>query len=72
VRDELDTTRNPLCASAAAPLWPVAQRHSRYLRDLLAVRPEIAAWLNEHAALPLTARQMSDFLATAAPSNEET
>ncbi|KFB68825.1 hypothetical protein [Candidatus Accumulibacter vicinus] len=43
------TTRNPLCASAAAPLWPAAQRHSRDLRNLLAARPEIAAWLKEHA-----------------------
>ncbi|TMQ78789.1 Glutamate-ammonia-ligase adenylyltransferase [Candidatus Accumulibacter phosphatis] len=71
MRDELDTTLNPLCANTAATLWPAAQRHSRYLRDLLAARPEIASWLMEHASLPLTARQMGDFLAAAAPSSEE-
>jgi hypothetical protein len=48
--------------SALASPWHAAQKHSRYLRDLLSARPEIAAWLGEHAAQPLSAAQMSAFL----------
>ncbi len=52
--------------------WPIAQRHSGYLRNLLASRPQIAAWLGEHAAHPVTSALMSDFLAAAAPTSDET
>jgi glutamate-ammonia-ligase adenylyltransferase len=51
--------------------WQAARNHSRYLRQLLAARPEIAAWLDEHAVLPVGARQMCDFLAQEAPGSEE-
>jgi glutamate-ammonia-ligase adenylyltransferase len=51
--------------------WQTAQTHSRYLRQLLAARPQIANWLGEHAAQPVTAAQMSDFLAQAAPASDE-
>ncbi|MBL8407879.1 MAG: bifunctional [glutamate--ammonia ligase]-adenylyl-L-tyrosine phosphorylase/[glutamate--ammonia-ligase] adenylyltransferase [Candidatus Accumulibacter sp.] len=68
----MDTISNhPTGASVLAPPWQAAQTHSRYLRDLLAVRPEIANWLKEHATSPLTARQMTDFLASAAPNSDE-
>ncbi|MBL8396517.1 MAG: hypothetical protein JNK99_17525, partial [Candidatus Accumulibacter sp.] len=37
-----------------SPPWRVAEQHSHYLRNLLAARPEVAAWLGEHAAQPPT------------------
>jgi glutamate-ammonia-ligase adenylyltransferase len=69
----MDTTINGRAAlpSALDSPWQAAQNHSRYLRQLLAARPEIAAWLDEHALLPVGARQMSDFLAQEAPGSEE-
>jgi glutamate-ammonia-ligase adenylyltransferase len=57
--------------SALVSPWHAAQKHSRYLRDLLSARPEIAAWLGEHAAQPLTAAQMSAFLVAAAPTSDD-
>jgi glutamate-ammonia-ligase adenylyltransferase len=69
----MDPTINPRAADPGvldAP-WSAARAHSRYLRNLLASRPEVAAWLAEHAARPLSAAQMSDFLASAAPTTDE-
>jgi len=54
---------------AAARL--AATAHSRYLRQLLAARPEVAVWLDGNAASPLSAERMSAFLSAAAPRNEE-
>ncbi|MEF8752934.1 MAG: bifunctional [glutamate--ammonia ligase]-adenylyl-L-tyrosine phosphorylase/[glutamate--ammonia-ligase] adenylyltransferase [Accumulibacter sp.] len=54
---------------AAARL--AATAHSRYLRQLLAARPEVAVWLDGNAASPLSAERMSAFLRAAAPRNEE-
>ncbi len=54
---------------AAARL--AATAHSRYLRQLLAARPEVAVWLDGNAASPLSAERMSAFLSAAAPLNEE-
>ena len=54
---------------AAARL--AATTHSRYLRQLLAARPEIGGWLDDNAERRLTADRMSAFLATAAPASEE-
>ena len=54
-----------------SPPWRVAEQHSHYLRNLLAARPEVAAWLGEHAAQPPTVGQMSEFLASAAPTSEK-
>jgi glutamate-ammonia-ligase adenylyltransferase len=69
----MNTTINGHAAlpSALDSPWQAAQNHSRYLRQLLAARPEIAAWLDEHAVLPVGARQMCDFLAQEAPGSEE-
>jgi glutamine synthetase adenylyltransferase len=70
----MDNTINSCDAegSALASPWQMAQRHSGYLRNLLASRPQIATWLGEHAAQPVTVALLSDFLAAAAPTNEET
>ena len=69
----MNTTINGHAAlpSALDSPWQAAQNHSRYLRQLLASRPEIAAWLDEHVVLPVGARQMCDFLAQEAPGSEE-
>jgi glutamate-ammonia-ligase adenylyltransferase len=69
----MNTTINGHAAlpSALDSPWQAAQNHSRYLRQLLAARPEIAAWLDEHVVLPVGARQMCDFLAQEAPGSEE-
>ncbi|MEF8750045.1 MAG: bifunctional [glutamate--ammonia ligase]-adenylyl-L-tyrosine phosphorylase/[glutamate--ammonia-ligase] adenylyltransferase [Candidatus Accumulibacter propinquus] len=69
----MNTTINGQAAfpSALDSPWQAAQNHSRYLRQLLAARPEIAAWLDEHVVLPVGARQMCDFLAQEAPGSEE-
>jgi glutamine synthetase adenylyltransferase len=50
---------------ASAPLataLQAAQGHSHYLRNLLAARPEITAWLDAHAMQALSVEQMNDFL----------
>ena len=69
----MNTTINGHAAlpSALDSPWQAAQNHSRYLRQLLAARPEIAAWLDEHVVLPVGARQLCDFLAQEAPGSEE-
>jgi glutamate-ammonia-ligase adenylyltransferase len=69
----MNTTINGHAAlpSALDSPWQAAQNHSRYLRQLLASRPEIAAWLDEHVVLPVGARQLCDFLAQEAPGSEE-
>ncbi|WP_300453090.1 bifunctional [glutamate--ammonia ligase]-adenylyl-L-tyrosine phosphorylase/[glutamate--ammonia-ligase] adenylyltransferase [Accumulibacter sp.] len=58
-------------APTPGPPWPQAQAHSRYLRDLLAARPELAAWLGEHGARPLSAVEMYDFLTVTAPAGDD-
>ena len=60
-------TRPPDLAAARL----AATAHSRYLRQLLAARPEVAVWLDDNAASPLAAERMSAFLSAAAPLNEE-
>ena len=62
--------RNPQTATLAPP-WAAAQTHSRYLRNLLAARPEIAAWLAEHAGRALTTEQMHSLLAADAPASDD-
>lgn len=42
--------------------WQPALTHSRYLRQLLATRPDVVDWLRDHADAPVGARQMRDFL----------
>ena len=58
-------------APAFAAQWQPALTHSRYLRQLLAAQPEIAAWLAVHAAQPVGAELMRDFLDRAAPADDE-
>jgi glutamate-ammonia-ligase adenylyltransferase len=67
------TTIDSPAGQPGAPVspWHAARKHSRYLRDLLSARPEIAAWLGEHASQPLNAAQMSAFLVAAAPTSDE-
>ena len=50
--------------------WQAARAHSRYLDNLLLNRPDIASWLGEHVAQPLTAGEMRDFLDAAAPHDD--
>ena len=63
--DTPDTIDGALC-----PPWQAARLHSRYLDNLLHSRPDIASWLGEHAAQPLTAGQMRDFLDASAPHDD--
>jgi len=51
--------RNPQTATLAPP-WAAAQTHSRYLRSLLAARPEIAAWLAENAGRVVSRSKLLD------------
>lgn len=60
-------TRPPDLAAARL----AATAHSRYLRQLLAARPEVGAWLDDNAERPLTAERMGTFLAAATPASEE-
>ncbi|MQM29429.1 MAG: bifunctional [glutamate--ammonia ligase]-adenylyl-L-tyrosine phosphorylase/[glutamate--ammonia-ligase] adenylyltransferase [Candidatus Accumulibacter phosphatis] len=55
---ERSNTRPPPLATALQ----AAQGHSHYLRNLLAARPEITAWLDAHAMQALGVEQMNDFL----------
>ena len=57
--------------SASPPDWRAALTHSRYLRQLLEARPEVAAWLTENASRAADNRLMSAFLSSAAPTNDE-
>ncbi len=58
-------------ADLAAP-WPAAQRHSRFLRNLLATRPEIIDWLLDNAGQATNAEQMTNFLTGETPRSDET
>ena len=60
-------TRPPDLAAARL----AATAHSRYLRQLLAARPEVGAWLDDNAERPLTAERMGSFLAAATPASED-
>ena len=51
--------------------WQPALAHSHYLRQLLEARPEIAAWLSEHAGQPVGSELMRSFLASAQPGDDE-
>ena len=51
--------------------WQSALAHSRYLRQLLAAHPELITWLRDHVGRPLDSRVMREFLAAAAPSDDE-
>jgi glutamate-ammonia-ligase adenylyltransferase len=53
------------------PQWQPALAHSRYLRQLLEAQPAIDTWLAEHACRPLAAQGMLDFVAAAAPTDDE-
>ncbi len=57
--------------NASPPEWQSALAHSRYLRQLLAAHPELAAWLEEHVGRPVDSRLMGDFLAAETPIDEE-
>jgi len=50
--------------------WQPALTHSRFLRQLLTARPDIADWLTSHATAPLTAESMRGFLETEAIASE--
>ncbi|HMX68564.1 MAG TPA: bifunctional [glutamate--ammonia ligase]-adenylyl-L-tyrosine phosphorylase/[glutamate--ammonia-ligase] adenylyltransferase [Accumulibacter sp.] len=69
---------NTACPAPADPAghltapWPTAQAHSRFLRNLLAARPEVADWLVDKVGQPVTAEQMEAFLADQAPHSDET
>ena len=51
--------------------WQTALAHSRYLRQLLEARPEIDAWLEEHASRPVDSELMLEFLAANAPDDDD-
>ena len=51
--------------------WQPALAHSRYLRHLLEARPEIVAWLREHAEQPVGATLMRAFIAAEPPGDED-
>jgi len=51
--------------------WQPALAHSRYLRQLLSTRPDVADWLFDHANAPLSGRQMQDFLDAETIADEE-
>ncbi|MDR3298959.1 MAG: bifunctional [glutamate--ammonia ligase]-adenylyl-L-tyrosine phosphorylase/[glutamate--ammonia-ligase] adenylyltransferase [Candidatus Accumulibacter sp.] len=53
---------NPTQESAFPETWQPALTHSRFLRQLLAARPDVADWVRDHADAPLTRRQFLDFL----------
>ena len=57
-------------AFSTDPAWRPALTHSRYLRQLLEARPEIAVWLGEHAGQPVGAGLMHDFLERT-PANDD-
>ena len=57
--------------SAFPESWQPALTHSRFLRQLLAARPDVVEWLREHAGAPLSASCMSDFLEAEAIADED-
>ncbi len=62
---------NTLTDDLPDPQWQPALAHSLYLRQLLATRPQIVAWLREYAARPLTAEAMHSFLETLPADDDE-
>ena len=57
--------------NAFAANWRPALAHSAYLRQLLAARPDVAAWLEAHADQPADSRPMHEFLLGEAVHDEE-
>ena len=53
------------------PAWQAGLTHSRYLRQLLDARPEVANWLQAHADRPLDEELMGEFLRNEAPNDED-
>ncbi|GHU18662.1 glutamate-ammonia-ligase adenylyltransferase [Betaproteobacteria bacterium] len=51
--------------------WQAALTHSRFLRQLLAARQDVAGWLREHADAPLSVQEMRDFLEAEAIADED-
>ncbi|MBA3998710.1 MAG: bifunctional [glutamate--ammonia ligase]-adenylyl-L-tyrosine phosphorylase/[glutamate--ammonia-ligase] adenylyltransferase [Candidatus Accumulibacter sp.] len=66
-----DTPTAPVPLHDPAAPWPAALAHSRWLRQLLAGRPEVADWLAMHAARPFDATAMRAFLDGEAPTDED-
>jgi glutamate-ammonia-ligase adenylyltransferase len=60
-----------MCESDLPESWRPALNHSRYLRQLLVARPDVALWLREHADAPVSAGWMRDFLAAETIAGEE-
>jgi [glutamine synthetase] adenylyltransferase / [glutamine synthetase]-adenylyl-L-tyrosine phosphorylase len=58
-------------ADAVDPRWQVALRHSRYLQNLLAARPELVSQLAADWQRPVSADDLHDFLRRAACEDEE-
>jgi len=56
---------------ALSPAWQAALAHSRYLRQLLEARPEVAIWLNDNASRAADSRLMSAFLSSEAPASDD-
>ena len=52
------------------PEWQTALRHSRYLRQLIEARQDVAEWLKEHTDAAFDNRLMLEFLAAQKPSSE--
>ncbi|MBP6709751.1 MAG: bifunctional glutamine synthetase adenylyltransferase/deadenyltransferase, partial [Propionivibrio sp.] len=64
-------TDTPESNSASFPAeWQPALAHSRYLRQLIESRPEIAVWLTDHADGALDSALMERFLQSEAPNDE--
>ena len=57
--------------SALPPAWQAALTHSRYLRQLLEARPEVAIWLNGNASRAADSRLMSAFLSSETPASDD-
>jgi len=57
--------------STLPPAWHAALTHSRYLRQLLEARPEVAVWLKENASGAIDGGLMSEFLTSAAPATDD-
>jgi glutamate-ammonia-ligase adenylyltransferase len=55
-------TENAPCAPAYPADWQAALAHSRYLRQLLAARPEVVDWLQANDARALDDALMREFL----------
>ena len=61
-----DTAQNPL-----PPAWHRALTHSRYLRQLLEARPDVALWLKDLGERRLDRELMLEFLHGEAPADED-